>query len=165
MKNDPVHVTFFGGGKREITPEYEESVMIGKILSQKGFIVKCGGYGGLMEACSLGVNSKGGIIIGYTCKTFGHTKGNKYLSETVICEDIYDRLRYLIKDSEIFIIQKGGIGTISELVLVLDENRKTKSKKIIVMGNYMKEKLKFLDESDYNSIIFCENITEFEKIL
>ena len=160
------YCTFFGGGLNDTTtPEYIETILIGELLSKLGYIVKCGGYRGLMEAVSLGVHNSNGQIIGYTCKTFPSVKGNKFLSSTIVCNDIYDRLRLLIQDSELFIVHRGGIGTLSELTLVLDENRKSSTNKIVVIGDYMKEKLTFLDEKEYNSIYFCKNYEDLVILL
>ena len=114
--------TFFGGAINDTTTiEYKDSIEIGRILATYNYEVKNGGYRGLMEAVSLGASTvENSKIIGHTVKSFGSVKGNKYLTETVVCENIYDRLKCLNEDSDIFIVQRGGIGTLSELFLVLD---------------------------------------------
>lgn len=49
------HATIFGSSAPIIgTPEYLEAKTLGKLLTQKGFRVKNGGYFGTMEACSKG---------------------------------------------------------------------------------------------------------------
>lgn len=124
-------VTFFGAGRTDKkSKEYLDTIHIGEILAENNFEVFCGGYGGLMEAISLGVRNKNGKVIGYTSKIFPSTTGNKYLSESVVSEDLFDRLRLLIMDKNIFIIQ---VGTISELFLTLDMIRKMKNKPIIYL--------------------------------
>ena len=129
--------TFFGAARiDEESKEYLDTIKIGTILSEKGYKVRNGGYGGLMEAVSIGCNRVKGEVDGITCSTFGFTKGNPYLSNCVVAKDIYDRLRILIDESDIFIVQIGGIGTLSELSLTLDECRKRKNKpKIFLIGD------------------------------
>ena len=135
---------FFGGAKKDITSqEYIDSIRIGEILAEAGYIVKNGGYYGLMEAVSKGSCN----AIGYTCKTIGPAKGNEFLAETVVCEDIYDRLRLLIDETDLYIVQKGGLGTLAELFLTLDIVRKLKQKpRILLIGEFWKE---FMNMASY----------------
>jgi len=132
------YATLFGGAMNITdTPEYKDTVKIGALLAEKGYIVKNGGYGGMMEAVSKGATEAGGKVIGFTCATFGDQPGNKYLSTEIQRHDIYDRLRSLISGSELFIVQRGGVGTLSELFLVLDVIRKMDTKpKVILVGMF-----------------------------
>lgn len=168
----PKYATFFGGAINDTTTkEYADSILIGELLSKKGYIVKNGGYKGLMEAVSKGATSvENGKAIGFTCKTFWSTKGNEYLTETIPCEDIYDRLRELITNSQLFVVQSGGVGTLSELSLVLDISRKMKVKpKIFILGenwhNIMQAVSVIMPSTDFNNIIFCADVDEFKKML
>lgn len=133
--------TVFGGGSKDTsTQEYKDTILIGNLLSEKGYIVKSGGYYGIMEAVSKGVSEMGGVAIGHTCKVFPTTKGNSYLTETIPADDIYDRLRMLISETDVFIFQRGGIGTLSELFLVLDVSRKMENNpKVYLVGNFWNE--------------------------
>lgn len=100
----------FGGSRKDTTSkEYLDTVLIGNLLSIKGYKVKSGGYYGIMEAISKEVSEMDGVAIGHTCKSFPSTTGNSYLTETKPADDIYDRLRMLISETDLFIIQKGGI--------------------------------------------------------
>lgn len=115
---------FGGSGKDKTTVEYTDTVKIGRLLADLGHVVKNGGYGGMMEAVSFGAQQQGGEVIGVTCRQVGAIKGNDYLTQTIVTEDLYDRLKFLIKDTELFIVQKGGVGILSEVFLVLDILRK-----------------------------------------
>lgn len=133
------YATLFGGAVNNTeTKEYKETILIGELLAEKNYIVKNGGYRGLMEAVSKGVSNRNGKTIGYTCKSFGYTKGNEFLSETIVCNDIFERLKNLIDNTELFIVQRGGLGTLSELFLVLDIYRKYKTDipKTILIGDF-----------------------------
>ena len=163
------YASVFGGAMNDTTTkEYIETVEIGRILSENGYIIKNGGYRGMMEASSKGAYESGGKSIGYTCKSFPTTKGNEYLTETVVCEDIYDRLRLLIQDSDLYIIQKGGIGTLSELFLTLDLVRKKKDpKKIILIGEYWKDIIvsisPLLSEKETQLVTIVNDYSEIKK--
>ena len=153
---------FFGGAKRDITSqEYIDSIRIGEILSKAGYIVKNGGYYGLMEAVSMGSRN----AIGYTCETIGPAKGNDFLDKTVVCTDIYDRLRHLIEETDLFIVQKGGLGTLAELFLTLDIVRKLKQKpRILLIGefwkHFMSEANMLMNVGESEMYIIIENIED-----
>lgn len=167
----PKYATFFGGAINDTTTkEYADSILIGELLTRKGYTVKNGGYRGLMEAVSKGATSvKNGKAIGFTCESFGSVKGNEYLTETIPCEDIYDRLRALITNSELFIVQAGGIGTLSELSLLLDIVRKRNVKpKIFILGEnwdyIMQAASVVIPGTDFDSLIFCDGFDEFKEM-
>ncbi len=115
---------FGGSGNNKQSKEYLETIEIGSFLAKQGYIVKNGGYGGMMEAVSKGTTESGGKAVGITCKQVGAAEGNKYLSETIVTDKLYERLELLIENTTIFIVQRGGIGTLSEVFLVLDIIRK-----------------------------------------
>lgn len=124
----------FGGAMNDrTTKEYLDTVQIGRILSEYGYAVKNGGYHGLMEAAAKGAFENGGVTIGCTCKTFHTTIGNEYLTKTIISENIFERLNNLITGTDLFILSRGGIGTLAELFLVLDIVRKKKEKPYILL--------------------------------
>lgn len=164
--------TFFGGAvNNTTTQEYSDSIRIGEILAEKGYLVKNGGYRGLMEAVSKGAASKNGFVIGYTCKSFGSTKGNAYLSTNVRCDDIFDRLRKLFRDTKVFVVQKGGIGTLTELFLCLDLIRKEKinAPKIILIGAFWKDILNALSalvpQNEIDLLQICTNIEDLNELI
>ncbi len=131
--------SFFGGGSGGSvdSTEYSDSLQIGAILTGLGYEVRNGGYYGLMEAVSKGASSSGGRAVGYTCANFGRVVGNKYLSETVVARDIYDRLRLLIDESSVIVAVRGSVGTLAEVLLAIDVNRKKPAPaKIILFGDF-----------------------------
>lgn len=165
--------TLFGGALN-ITDsiEYLETVKIGEMLAEREWKVKNGGYRGMMEAVSKGVHNKGGHVTGYTCLSFGSPKGNKYLSETVPCKDLYERLECLITGTNLFVIQRGGIGTLAEVFIALDLIRKMKENKptVVFFGTIWLEILKGIDEhifseSERNLILICHSLQDFQDIL
>jgi hypothetical protein len=162
------YATFFGGSYNITdTPEYLDSVKIGEFLAKKKYIIKNGGYRGLMEAVFKGANESSGKVIGYTCELFKSTKGNDYLSETIVCKNIFERLNYLISELSVFIIQKGSFGTMSELFLLLDITRETKVKPdIFIIGemwnDIFNQIMQHVNVGYMKHIHFCKDYKEFE---
>lgn len=161
---------FGGAGRDKDTKEYKETILIGNMLGELGYTVKCGGYYGIMEAISKGVSESGGVAIGHTCKTFPTTKGNEYLTETIPADDIYDRLRMLIQNTDIFILQKGGIGTLAELFLTLDIVRKMKNRpKIILVGEFWIDVMKvvspLLNQNEEHLYKIVDNYEKIKELL
>ncbi len=162
-------ITTFGSSTLdEGTKEYAEGVEIGRFLAGEGYTIKCGGYGGLMEAISKGVKEGGGRCIGVTLEHFeAKREKNPYLSEKIVCKTIYERLEKLIEGSEAFVVQNGSLGTLNELFLVwtiayigLDT-----SFKIYCIGEEF-ETLKNLalniNPSLFEHIVFSKSVTDFK---
>lgn len=169
----PKVASFFGGGYNDRTTEdYADSIVIGGLLVKYGFgIVKNGGYTGLMEGSSKGVVEAGGEAIGFPVVQFGNTKGNEYLTTTWSVVDIYDRLRKLIEGTELFVIGRGGIGTLAEIMMVFDMVRKLdvgKRPTVILYGSQWHELMGMLvsdfgaSESFYE---IADNLEEFEDLM
>ncbi len=113
------YATTFGGSEfTSGSPEYQDSYRIGMFLAQCGYTVKCGGYYGLMEAVSKGAKDAGGECIGITNASFDPKAANAFISSERKACDLFERLRWLIQDSELFVIQNGSFGTLVELMLV-----------------------------------------------
>lgn len=109
--------TTFGGS--EFLPnseEYQEGIILGKFLAEQGYEVRNGGYYGLMEATSRGVKEAGGRCVGITNQAFRNKPANQFLTQEIRQKDLFDRNRLLMQDSQLFVIQKGSIGTLMELI-------------------------------------------------
>lgn len=163
------YATLFGGAmnNRE-SKEYLETIEIGQLLAERGYTVKNGGYGGMMEAVSKGAFMAGGNSIGYTCKTFYTTQGNEFLTSTVVCNTLYNRLEQLINGTNVFIFQRGGIGTLSEVFLTLDSIRKLKKSdrpKVFFIGDIWRElidvlKKDLIPQKDYGLFKIVKDVKQ-----
>lgn len=171
MKNKKFATLFGGAMNNTESTEYKQTVEIGRLLAQYGYIVKNGGYRGMMEAVSKGAAEAGGVVIGLTVEAFGSTVGNEYLTYNIPQKDLYDRLRKLIDGTDIFIVQKGGIGTIAELFLTLDIVRKIKRDKprIFLFGEEWRNMEDFLvlfaRKKELELYIIVDDLEQFENIL
>ena len=150
-------VTTFGASKVNDPKLYQEGVELGRLLVQKGYGVKCGGYGGLMEAVSKGVSEAGGKCIGIGLKAFDRYRPpNPYLSKKILADTLYERLELLIEGSDLFIAQQGSIGTLNEIfmVLALKYGGLRPDIRIILLGKMYEDmsECDFVDENFRNNV-------------
>ncbi len=121
----------FGNGARNTDPEeptYFMCMLLGQYMAQQGITIITGGYGGIMEAVPRGAYNmlKHGVVserIGYTMKS--KPEGNKWLSETVVCNDYFDRLRHLLDVDGFVVVAGGGAGTMVEFFAAVKWNKKS----------------------------------------
>ncbi|HKU75575.1 MAG TPA: LOG family protein [Pyrinomonadaceae bacterium] len=141
-------ITVFGSSRT--VPEdrlYKEGVNLGKELAKHGFRVCTGGYGGLMEAVSRGASEAGSSPIGITFTAFGD-ECNAFVREQRRASDLFTRLGYLIRDSDGYIVMRGGMGTIAELMLawVYVESGLRAQVPIVLLGECWRELITALQE-------------------
>ena len=114
---------------------YEQARMLAKALTESGYAIINGGYKGVMEASARGAleSAKGNPrVIGVVIKQ--KPQGNKFLTETRVVNDFFDRLREIMS-ADAFILFSGGAGTICELstISVLQAKLWKKEKPIIIL--------------------------------
>ncbi|HXX38813.1 MAG TPA: LOG family protein [bacterium] len=111
-------VTVFGSSKATAEdPIYAAGLRLGRLLVESGYVVRTGGYTGLMEAVSRGAAEAGGKVVGVTMTPWGsRLRVNPWVSEEIAAEDLFQRLRRLI-DSEAYVALPGGLGTLGEVVV------------------------------------------------
>lgn len=118
---EKVATVFGGSGYTAESSQYCDGMRLGSFLVEQGYIVKCGGYYGLMEAVSRGVHEARGKMLGITNASFDPKPANQFVSEERKQRDLFDRLRELIQGeqrSELLIAQEGSLGTLTELFAV-----------------------------------------------
>ena len=163
------YATTFGASQIDKnSKEYKDGIKLGKFLSKNGYIVKCGGYQGLMEAVSYGVYLESGTCIGVTIEMFDKFRPkNPYLSKKIVCKNLYERLEKLIEGSDIFIAQKGSIGTLNEIfmTLALKYSDFKPNIDIVLIGEMYKEMLNcsFIDKNFIENVKIYIDVDEFIK--
>jgi len=112
-------IAVFGGSR---TPPdsitYQLAYELGRQLALAGYAIVNGGYQGTMEALSRGAAESGGHVIGVTCALFDPLLPTPWLTEEHRTPDLYVRLRTFISMGDGFIALRGGVGTLSEVMLV-----------------------------------------------
>lgn len=116
---DRTIAVFGASGSKPGDAHYDEGVACGTLLAQNGFAVATGGYGGTMEAVSLGARQAGGRVIGVTAPTvFPHRSGpNSHLTDEIPAGSLIDRIATLTDDSDGVIALHGSLGTAAELMV------------------------------------------------
>lgn len=114
-------VAFFGDAAvSERSQPYKDAYKTAQILAKNGYVVVNGGGPGVMNAATLGAESAGGETLSVTFYP-KHATGfeGRYLDNTTDKEiktgNYIERMFKLMEHSDIFLIFKGGTGTISEL--------------------------------------------------
>jgi uncharacterized protein (TIGR00730 family) len=114
-------ITVFGGSQpKPGDPVYQDALLLGKMLAQKGYILLNGGYIGTMEALSRGAVESGGHVIGVTCdqiEAWRPVKANHWVIEEWHFNSLQERLFALIENTDAYIALPGGVGTLAEVIL------------------------------------------------
>jgi uncharacterized protein (TIGR00725 family) len=100
------------------SPAWERAHAIGRGASARGIPVVTGGYGGVMEAASLGASGSDVEVIGVTCAAFSARSPNPYLTLEIEEPDLSARTGRLIEISRAFVILEGMSGTLAELAML-----------------------------------------------
>ena len=116
-------IAVFGSSEPQPGEEaYRTAQRVGELLATAGYAVVTGGYGGVMEAASRGAKEAAGTTIGVPCGTFDRTP-NRWLTDVVPADDLYDRTRELIERAVGYIVLPGKAGTLAELAFLWALNR------------------------------------------
>jgi uncharacterized protein (TIGR00725 family) len=97
---------------------WDQGVECGRLLAEAGFAVATGGYGGVMEAVSLGARGAGGTVIGVTAPSVFPDRpgGNPHLTQETRAQSLLERINELAEGSVASIALSGSLGTATELL-------------------------------------------------
>jgi len=141
------NVAFFGDANIvQNDPVYEASYETAKILAENGFTVIDGGGPGVMQAATSGAEAGGGTTLTITFDPV-NAPGyeGRYLKNVpdkeIVTTNYIDRMFKLMEHGDIFVIFKGGSGTISEFgtAWVLAKLYYGHHKPFILYGNFWAE--------------------------
>jgi hypothetical protein len=115
---DGAAVAVFGSSRAPAGhPVLKEAERLGRMMAEAGFVLVCGGYGGVMEATSRGAHQAGGQVVGVTMDLFAPFRApNRWLTREQRVTDFFPRLQVLMA-AEAFVVLRGGIGTLTEATL------------------------------------------------
>ncbi len=113
----PCHIGVIGAGEcPDVT--YRLARNVGYEIGKKGWILICGGLGGVMEGAARGCSEAGGMTIGLLPGT-NKESANSYISAP-IPTGLGDARNFLVvRASDILMAVAGGYGTLSEIALAL----------------------------------------------
>lgn len=100
-------------------PLYRDAYEVGKALAKAGYIVANGGGPGVMRASSEGAKKENGKVIGVTfypkdIALFEGRDQNNPIDEEIVTQNYLERTLKLLDVGQVYIVFKGGTGTISE---------------------------------------------------
>ncbi len=114
------HIAFFGYSEaKEKGKLYKEAFKVAKLLGKKGFVIVNGGGPGVMDASTKGATAGGGETLAVTFypKDAPGFEG-RYLAnittEEIKTGNYIERMFKLLEHGDVYIIFKGGTGTLSE---------------------------------------------------
>jgi len=113
-----LYVGVIGGGYNLSQDVEEIIVKMGKIIAREGWIIICGGKGGVMEAIAKGASQEGGTIIGILPGT-SRDEGNPYLTYAIPTALGHFRNFIVAQASDILVAFEGEYGTLSEIAIGL----------------------------------------------
>ena len=149
------NIGFFGDSQvPKSNPVYAEAYEIAKLLAEEGFNIVDGGGPGVMDAATKGAEAGGGETIAVTFypKDAPGFEG-RYVGNIVDIEikttNYIERMFKLLEHSDVFIIFKGGSGTISELgtAWVLAKLYYGHHKPFILFGSFWRPIIKAIKEN------------------
>ncbi len=113
-------ISYFGFADAPPTdPLFKEAYECSKYLSSKGYITINGGGPGVMRAVSEGAKAGGGKVLGVTfypkdITNFEGRDPKNPIDEEVVTQNYLERTLKLLELGHIYLVFKGGTGTISE---------------------------------------------------
>lgn len=138
------NIAFFGDADiSEVDETYIAAFEVSEALAKEGYVVVDGGGPGVMEAATSGAKREGGKTISVT---FDPTSApgfeGKYIGNVtdkeVVTTNYIERMFKLMEYSDMFIIFKGGSGTVSEFgtAWVLAKLYAPRHKPFILFGDF-----------------------------
>jgi uncharacterized protein (TIGR00725 family) len=89
---------------------------VGRLLAERGAVVLCGGYGGVMEAASRGAAEAGGTVVGVLSGD-SRAGANPHLTVAIATGLGQARNAVIVTAADSVIAIGGGWGTLSEIAL------------------------------------------------
>jgi uncharacterized protein (TIGR00730 family) len=134
-----MQVTVFGTARsKEGDADYEEALLLGRLLAEAGHSVCTGGYAGAMEAVSRGAHEVGGHVVGITLEPWTlsfQLSANRWVREEIATANLYVRLERLLAGDALVAVH-GGVGTLTEVAFAwnLLQTRDLAPRPLILLG-------------------------------
>lgn len=149
------NITFFGYSDAKPTERlYQQAFKIAQLLASKGYVIVNGGGPGIMDAATQGAESVGGetLAITFYPKNAPGFEGRypKNITDKEIRTGNYiERMFKLLEHGDLYIIFKGGTGTLSEFATAWCLGRLYFGchKPFILYGNFWKEVIQVLKKN------------------
>jgi uncharacterized protein (TIGR00725 family) len=117
----PKHVGVIGAGDCS-DKTYQMARHLGAGIGKKGWILVCGGLGGVMEAAARGCTEAGGMTVGIL-PGLEKNSANPYVKIPLATGLGEGRNLLVVRASDVLVSVAGGYGTLSEIALALKVNK------------------------------------------
>jgi len=150
-----VKIAFLGGAAwKEGDQVYTDAYETARLLAQNGYEIVNGGGPGVMRASTAGAKMGGGKTLAVTYhpnKPKRHYEGADPLNHTdeeVVTLDYFDRTKVMLQNTDLHIVFKGSLGTLSELGMTWISSwiHEPDHKPIIMFGDFWNEFLNVLQK-------------------
>jgi len=101
---------------------YQLAYETGRLIAQEGWILVCGGRGGVMEAACKGAKEEGGLTVGILPGS-DPAEANDYVEVKIPTGLGYARNALVVRAAEVAIAIDGREGTLSEIAFSLCESK------------------------------------------
>jgi len=162
-------IAFLGGAAWEESEEpYTQAFDTAKLLAENGYEVFDGGGPGVMKAATKGAQKKK--------KKKRHYEGTDLTNDVdmeIVTLDYFDRTKVLLQNTDVHIVFKGSIGTLSEFGMswVSSWIHEPNSKPIIMFGDFWNEVLDaieknlFIKPAERKMLTICSTPQEVLKFI
>ena len=117
----PCHVGVVGAGTCAHSI-YQLARNLGFEIGKMGWILICGGLGGVMEGASKGCSEAGGMTVGLL-PGLKKESANRFIKVSIPTGQGEGRNLIVVRASDILVSIGGGYGTLSEIALALKTNK------------------------------------------
>lgn len=106
-------------GPRQCSKEDQRNALrLGELLAERGAVVICGGYSGVMEAVAAGARNAGGTVVGILSRA-DREGANPHLTISIPTGVGEARNNIIVNSGDAVIVIGGSWGTLSELALAM----------------------------------------------
>lgn len=146
-------VVFFGGADiKQDSKEFKLAYDTAVLLAQNNYVIVDGGGTGIMLAASMGAKSVKGKTIGVTMNAIGATHFEGRVQDGLLDQEIktvnylYRTMR-LLKNGDVYLVFKGGTGTLSEFSMAwaLARIYYNCHKSLILVGDFWQNIIQSID--------------------
>ena len=106
------------GGGDASAAQITEAAEIGRRIARRGWLLVCGGLGGVMEAAARGAHEAGGVTVGLLPGNH-RDSANQFITVPIATGLGEGRNLLIVRTSDLLIAIGGEYGTLSEIALAL----------------------------------------------
>ncbi len=97
---------------------YQMAVSVGRQIASRGYVLICGGLGGVMEGAARGAKEAGGTTVGIL-PGFSPQDANPFIDIPIVTGIGHARNVIIVRTAAVLIAISGSYGTLSEIAVAL----------------------------------------------